>query len=296
MSPANRLVGLCFHQLKDQPWSQQALEDIRSALAGNPELELECFDPAGDGGKQAAFLEEFLRTAPAALIVLPIDPIAIRNTLRRYRETGVPVIVLENDVDTADAQDVFIVPDNLQFGRSIGRFFVEATGGHGDIVELAGIRNTLASRDRSRGFREAIAGTSLRIVETIEGRWLASRAREQFEQVLGRRGRFDGVFAHNDEMACGAWDAAVSVGREDELLITGIDAMRGQRGLQMMIEGRLAATVVNPSPGPAAAEALLAILRHEPYMTRTVRRTALLRSNERVRTWQAQRSKVTTAA
>jgi ribose transport system substrate-binding protein len=107
--------------------------------------------------------------------------------------------------------------------------------------------------------------------------------------VLGSRPRLDGVFAHNDEMACGAWDAAVDAGREDELLITGIDGMRGDRGLQMLIQGRLAATMMNPSPGPATAEALLAILRHESYMKHTVRRTALLRSNERIRSWQARR-------
>jgi hypothetical protein len=64
----------------------------------------------------------------------------------------------------------------------------------------------------------------------------------------------------------------------------------------MLIQGRLAATVMNPSPGPAAAEALLALLRHDPYMAKTVRRTALLRSNERIRYWQARRSAKSKAA
>jgi ribose transport system substrate-binding protein len=288
--PTSQIVGITLHQIKNQPWSQQVVEDLRSALAGSSGIELRFFDAEEDAGKQRSFLEELLTAKPSALIILPIDAPALRSTLRRYRAAGVPVIVLDNDVGAPDAQDVFIVADNVQFGRSIGEFFVEAMGGHGEVVEIAGMRNTQAARDRSAGFREAIASTSVRIVGSVEGKWLADAARAEFGRVLDRCPRLDGVFAHNDEMACGAWDAAVSVGREDELLITGIDALRGNRGLQMLIQGRLAATVMNPSPGPAAAEALLALLRHEPFMAQTIRRTALLRSNERIRCWQARRS------
>lgn len=289
MPTPSHLVGVALHQLRDQPWCRQAVDDLQAGLGGGHRVELKLFDPEGDAEKQRALLEEFLSARPSALVVLPVDPALIRPTLRRYRAAGVPVIVLDNDVGEAGPQDVLIVADNVQFGRSLGALFLEVSGGRADLVEVSGSRDTQACRDRAKGFREAIAGSAVRIVDSVDGRWLASVAHDALARLLPKRSRLDGVFAHNDEMACGAWHAAQEAGRQEELLITGIDAMRGDRGLQMLIQGHLAATMMNPSPGPAAAEALLAILRHEPYLKRTVRRTALLRSNERIRSWQQAR-------
>jgi ABC-type sugar transport system substrate-binding protein len=289
MTAARQTVAIVFHLLRDQPWSEQVVSDIRAALAGARHLELKILDPEGDAARQVALLEELLTSSPAALIVLPVEGAAVDATLRRYRQARIPIVLLENESGSPDLYDALIVCDNVEFGRQMGRFFVETMGGRGDVVEIIGRTATRTSQDRAAGFREAIRGTAVRVVESVEGGWRAGAAREAFARALREHPRLDGVYAHNDEMACGAWDAAVEAHRDEELLITGIDALRGARGLQMVMQGRLAASLVNPSPGPAAAEAVLAILRGQPHMRRTVRRTALLRSNERIRSWQERR-------
>jgi len=290
MSAGTRKVAVVPHMLRDQPFAARFREDLVAALADHPEVELEIADPEADPVVQVRLLESFLAQGVSALVVDPLDPALLRNALAAYRDAGVPVIALDNDPGDPSLYRSLILADNRQFGRKMGEFFAEVSGGQADLVEIRGMPTTSGAQDRSAGFREAIANhPGIRVVESLVGNWLYSRAREAFAQALARLPRLDGVFAQNDEMARGAWDAAAEVGRAEELLITGIDALRGEHGLQLVIQGKLGATLINPPPGRAAALALLAVLDGEPVMKRTLLQTSMFRSNERIRAWQAAR-------
>ncbi|MGC4001485.1 MAG: substrate-binding domain-containing protein [Anaeromyxobacter sp.] len=283
-------VGVVLHVLEDQPWCLRLMQDLQGLLAHRADIHLEVSDGAADAERQLHLVEAHLAARVDVLMVLPIDSERLKPVLRGYREAGIPVIVLDNEVDDPSLYRSLIVADNRHFGRKMGEFFLEVTGGRAELLELQGIASTSAARDRGQGFREALAGQpGVRIVESVTGDWLAERAREQVAAALPRHPGLDGVYAQNDEMARGAWDAAAAAGRADELLITGIDALRGEHGLGLVMQGRLAATMINPSPAGAAAEALLAILRGEAPLKKTLLQTSLLRSNERVREWQRAR-------
>ncbi|HEX7622451.1 MAG TPA: substrate-binding domain-containing protein, partial [Anaeromyxobacteraceae bacterium] len=194
---------------------------------------------------------------------------------------------VDNDLGDPDLQNALVTADNRSIGRSIGLFMKEVMGGVGDIVEIRGIANR-STKDRSDGFREAIAGhPRMRIIDTCSADWSYDLARQAFEAVLLRRPRIDAVFAQNDEMARGALDAAAAFGRELEMLVTGVDAVPGALGIQLVSQGRLAASCLNPPLGKQAALGLLAVLDGEPFQKVTVLQTSMLRSNERIRAWQA---------
>jgi ABC-type sugar transport system substrate-binding protein len=290
MSVATRKVAVVPHMLRDQPFGVRFREDLVAALVDHPEVELVVGDPEADPVVQVRLLQSFLAQRVSALIVAPLDPELVQAPLRAYREAGVPVIALDSDPGDPSLYRSLIMADNRQFGRKMGEFFAEVTGGSADLVEIRGMPTTSGARDRSAGFREAIAPyPGIRVVESLVGNWLYARSREAFAAALARLAHLDGVFAQNDEMARGAWDAASAVGRAEGLLITGIDALRGEHGLQLVIQGKLAATLINPPPGRAAAQALLAILGGEPVLKRTILQTSMFRSNERIRAWQVAR-------
>jgi len=290
MSAGTRKVAVVPHMLRDQPFAARFREDLVAALADHPEVELEIADPEADPVVQVRLLESFLQQRVSALIVDPLDAALLREPLQAYRDAGIPVIVMDSDPGDPSLYRSLILADNRHFGRKMGEFFAEVTGGRANLVEIRGMPTTSAAQDRSTGFREAIAGhPGVRVVESLVGNWLYARARQAFGEALARLPQLDGVFAQNDEMARGAWDAAAAAGRAEELLITGVDALRGEHGLQLVIQGKLAATLINPPPGRATAQALLAILNGEPVMKRTLLQTSMFRSNERIRAWQAAR-------
>lgn len=285
-------VAVVPHMLKDQPWGVRFRDDLTAALVTHPEITLELADPAGDPVVQLHLLERYLQAGVRALVVAPLDNDILIPVLRGYQAAKIPVIVLDSDPGEPALYRSLIIADNRQFGRKMGEFFAEVTDGVADLVELRGMPTTTGARDRSEGFRQAIAPyPGIRIVESMVGSWLYARARDEFARALTRHPRLDGVFAQNDEMARGAWDAAHAAGRDQELLITGIDALRGEHGLQLVLQGKLAATLINPPPGRAAADALLAVLRNEPCMQRTVLQTSMFRSKERIKAWQERRAK-----
>jgi ABC-type sugar transport system substrate-binding protein len=284
MSERPRRIGIVLHRLKDQPWDERLREDLEQALAGRPDVALEFADPEGNPAAQSRMVAGFLAAGVDALVVAPIQPELLKATLR-HNEKSVPVVLLDSEVDEPDLYRTLIIADNRSFGRKMGEFFVEVTDGSAELVEICGVPTMSATLQRSEGFRQAIAGTGVRIVESIVGNWLHADAREGFAKALARLPRLDGVFAQNDEMARGAWDAADAAGRAGELIFTGVDGLKGSLGLQLVMQRKLAATLLKPVPGAAAAEALLAILNGEPCLPRYVLQTSILRSNEAIRTW-----------
>lgn len=286
---ATRKVAVVPHRMRDQPWGTRFREELQAALVDHPEIVLELSDPEGDPVLQAHLVEKYLRQPVDALIVAPLDPELIRGALQRCGTPGVPVIAVDTDLEAPELYRALILSDNRQLGRRMGEFFVEVTGGAADLVELRGVPTTTPAIERSEGFREAIAGTGVRVVQSLVGNWLYSLAHQELARLLPGLPRLDGVFAQNDEMARGALDAASEAGRTDELLVTGVDALKGERGLQLVMEGKLAATLLNPVPGRQAAAALLAALEGRECAPRTVLQTSLFRSPERIRAWREHR-------
>lgn len=293
MSPDIKKVGIILHILKDQPWAALVKQDIEKGLGNKPGLELEFADPLGQAGKQVEFAEKFLAEGVAALILLPVDAERIKPVLRKYKSAGVPVVVLDCEVDDPELYDAMILADNLQFGRKVGEFFIEVLEGRGKIVEILGIRSTTGAKDRATGFREALKGhPGIEIVEQISGEWLYENAKREFARVLNRVERIDGVFAQDDEMGRGAYDAAVEVGREKEMLIAGIDGLRGDDGgIKLVMAGKFAATFINPSSGKDAVEAVARLLRGETPLKKTLLYTSPFKSNQRIEQWRKDRGR-----
>lgn len=277
--------------IENQPFGAQFREDFEAAVSeSGRNVKLEFADAHGSAAEQVQHLESFLRAKVDALVVAAIDGEVVKPVLGRYRDAGIPVIAVDNDLFAPDLYRSMILADNLAFGRKLGEFFVEVSGGHAAVVEIQGIAEASPTTLRSRGFRDVVAAhPGVRILDTLTGDWRYDRARDALSAWLPHHPEVDCVFAHNDEMARGAWDAAQALGRVDDLLITGVDAIKGQ-GLSMVMHGKLAATIINPSAGRPAAAQLLALLAKEPILERTMLRTSLLRSNERIRGWQAARA------
>jgi ABC-type sugar transport system substrate-binding protein len=287
MSADVKKVGVILHILKDQPWAELVKKDIENGLLHKPGIEVEFADPLGKAMRQVEFAEKFLAEGVAALVILPIDADRIKPVLRKFKDARVPVVVLDCEVDDPELYDSLILADNLQFGRKVGEFFVDVLGGRGKIVEILGIRSTTGAKDRATGFREAFEDHSgIEIVDQISADWLYENAKQEFKRVLDRVEQIDGVFAQDDEMGRGAYDVAAEVGREDEMLIVGIDGLRGEDGgIKLVMTGKFAATFINPSSGKDAVDAVLKLLRGETPLKKTLLYTSPFKSNQRIEKW-----------
>lgn len=259
-----KLIGFSQANL-GEPWRVAMNAEIAEAAEGHDELEFVYADAQQDNAKQVADVENFLRQKVDLLIISPNEAKPLTPIVQRAFEQQIPVIVLDREIE-GDTYTTFIGADNHAIGRAAGEYVGRVLNGTGNVVEIKGLPGSTPARDRSEGFREAIATfPGIRIIHDPVANWLREEAMTQMEAALSAHETIDLVYAHNDPMAMGAYLAAKAKGRDGAMKFVGIDGLPGlDGGRQAVQDGKLAATFVYPTGGKEAVEIAAKILRGEP--------------------------------
>ncbi len=244
-----------------EPWRVQMNADIRKAAEGHPEIKVIYKDAQNDALRQAAHVEEFIRSGVNLIIISPKEAAPLTPPVREAFRKGIPVIVLDRRVLGND-YTCFIGADNRKIGRSAGKWIARLLGGNGRVVELKGLMTSTPGQDRHSGFLEGIRGSGITIIFDADMKWLEPNARKEMESALSRFDSIDLVYAHNDPGAHGAYLAAKAAGRESKMKFVGIDALP-QEGMMYVRQGILSASFEYPTGGKEAIERGLQILQGE---------------------------------
>jgi signal transduction histidine kinase/CheY-like chemotaxis protein/AraC-like DNA-binding protein len=139
--------------------------------------------------------------------------------------------------------------------------------------------------ERHAGFIDGLTDfPDVRIVAERFGSYLKEEAEKQMSDILARLGnQFDLVFALNDPMALGVYNAVSKYGGKQPLII-GIDALPGEDGgIEYISEGIISASFIYPTGGDMVIELAMKILRGEPFIRENTLHTAVVnKSNVRV--------------
>ena len=243
----------------DEPRLVQRNADMKAAADGHANLEV-VFDSAeNDTLKQCGQVEQFVTDKVDLIIISPTEPQPLTDPVAKAYRAGIPVIVLDRAV-IGDQYTCFLRPDDKQIGRAAGEWLANKLGGRGKIVELKGTTDSTQGEDRHTGFREALRDfPDVRILFEAGMEWDEAEARKKMESALARFDQVDAVYAHNDAGAHGAYLAAQAAGREDEMLLIGIDALPDE-GIAYVKQGILDATFQYPTGGAEAIDTALKIL------------------------------------
>jgi len=225
-----------------EPWRQQMDTDIKENAARHAEIKLIMKDAQNEAIQQIAHVKEFITQEVDLLIISPKDT-SLTAAVAEAHDAGIPVIVLDRAVD-GEKYTCFIGADNEKIGAEVGKWVVEQLGGKGNVVELKGLSSSVPSGHRSLPFRKALEGTEIEIVYEADMEWLSEKAREKMLAALQRNpdpGSIQLVYGANDPAAIAAYNAAKDLGREEEMLFVGVDALPHE-GLEAVRSGILDAT------------------------------------------------------
>ncbi|HEX4225242.1 MAG TPA: substrate-binding domain-containing protein, partial [Pseudonocardiaceae bacterium] len=165
----------------------------------------------------------------------------------------------------------FIGGDNYTIGKLAGEAAVKALPNGGTVAELQGILSDQPQIDRDKGFRDGIAGHNITVVLHQEDKWLRTDATTTMQQWLATGQHIDLVYGQNDEMALGAYSAAVGAGKASQITFIGTDGLAiptgGIRAVQL---GQLYTTFVYPTCAQQAADAAEAIVHKKPVKKNTL--------------------------
>ena len=157
--------------------------------------------------------------------------------------------------------------------------------GKGNIVEIRGLKGSTPDLDRHNGLVNSLSHfPEIKIVYESDGAWLRSEANKRMSDALNKVQSIDLVFAHNDEMAIGAFEALNVVNNIKKPIILGIDALPGtDGGIERVLNGSIDATFIYPTGGEKAIQTALQILNNKPFTRENMLYTAVVdETNARV--------------
>jgi ribose transport system substrate-binding protein len=168
--------------------------------------------------------------------------------------------VLDRKVEGEDFT-AFIGADNRVIGAAVAKWTRDQLKDKGNVVELKGLGTTIAAKDRSEPFHQAIKETGIKIVYEADMEWLGDKAREKMQAALARnpaKGSIQLVYGANDPAAIQAYYAAKEAGRQSEMMFVGVDALPHE-GVDAVRKGILNATFEYPNGAKEAIDLALKI-------------------------------------
>lgn len=226
-----------------QAWEKgirQVLEPLNEIYGT---IELNVFDPNGNGEQQQSILSDLCAQNYDALIIQCVDGTAIVPSIQECEEAGMAVISLNVSPSTQHAARFGF--GGYTNGYAAGIQAAERLGGKGNVV-IVGVppEVTQAVGDCPWvGFQDALATyPDIKILEEQAGDFTAENANEIMRDFLTKYDEIDLAWCSNDEMAEGAALAIQSAGREG-IAVWGADGET--KALEYIEQGLMEGTIFN---------------------------------------------------
>jgi ABC-type sugar transport system substrate-binding protein len=261
------VIGVSQPNLSE-PWRVAMNKEIREELAKHPDIRVIFTDAAQSSDRQKRDIENLMGYGIDLLIISLDDPVALTTTVSRAY-AKIPVIVLGRGVTGYD-YSLYVGTDDEMIGRKAGDFARSILGVSGKVLEVQGLKGSPTVEERSRGFQEPIAGTGIRIVQSINADWQRDKAEDLLLEWFTLHDEVDLIFAHNEAMALGAQKAVTAAGL-NHVKIIGIDGVHSDNGsLQGAAANQVTGMFTSPTGGKEAIRYAVDILNKEKGIPKKV--------------------------
>lgn len=271
-------------QCSDDSWRHKMNDEILREAMFYDGVSVEIRSAADDNRKQAEDVHYFIDEGVDLLIISADEAAPMTPIVEEAYQKGIPVILVDRKI-LSDKYAAYIGADNYEIGRAVGNYIASSLKGKGNVVELTGLGGSTPAMERHQGFMAAISNfPDIKLIDKADAAWEREPAEVEMDSMLRRHPKIDAVYAHNDCIAPGAYQAAKKVGREKEMIFVGIDALPGKgNGLEMVLDSVLNATFIYPTNGDKVMQLAMNILEKKPYPRETVMNTAVVdRTNAHV--------------
>jgi ABC-type sugar transport system substrate-binding protein/AraC-like DNA-binding protein len=231
----------------------------------HPDISLEIKSAADNTEKQISDIREFIDRKVDLIIVSPNKAAPVTPIVEKAYNAGIPVILVDRKIFSSQ-YTAFIGADNYKIGEEAGNYMVKLLNGKGNVFEITGLEGSSPSIERHRGFISVLERyPEIHRLSPVDGAWLQEVAENKMDEALAACPAIDAVYAHNDRMAMGAYNAALRHNLANKICFIGIDALPGKNGgIEQVLENRLKATFIYPTNGDKIIQLAAAILHGKP--------------------------------
>lgn len=273
-------------------WRQAMLDGMKRELAFHDNIQFIYKDANGNSQKQIEQVKELIDQKIDLLIISPNEAKPLTPIVKEVYDNGTPVIVIDRKISST-SYTAYLGADNYQIGYMAGDYAASLLNRKGNIIEISGLPGSSPAIERANGFADAINKyPSLKIINEISADWIKPKAYDGLLKLSEEVKSTDLIFAQNDVMAVGAFEALKSLNQHEHKKIIGIDALSGpDAGIDFIENHQITASLLYPTGGEEAIQLALKILKRENFQKENILPTLVVDSTN-VRLMKLQTDKI----
>ena len=211
--------------------------------------------------EQKAMVEQVLKDRPDAVIFIPVDDVAMIDSVKKLNDAKIPIVLVSNPLPGSFV--TYVGADDFEIGYREARYLFEKLGGKGKIVFIEGTPAAPTNRERLRGYQRAFGEfPGIEVLGSAVGNYQTPDAKRGMEKLLTEHKQIDAALSANDSMALGVLEALKAASRT--AIVIGINGIL-PAVKQIETGGMLATVDFNMFKiGCTATRAAVRHLRREP--------------------------------
>ena len=222
------------------PHCQAFIEGAKSVIEENGD-EAVILDPGFDAVVQASNIDDFVAQGCVGVVCETIDGKALITCTQNAVDAG--VMVASADFPFGEGFEDLVcsqtMTPNEEAGEVLAEKMFEDVGEGANVVILATPNS--GSQARADGFRTVCKKNKMNIIFDGDGGGEVELANSVMQDLLQANDKIDAVICSNDEQAIGAYTAAESAGRADEVKCYGFDG--APEAIEFILKGQEAASL-----------------------------------------------------
>ncbi|MCW2556827.1 MAG: sugar transporter substrate-binding protein [Mycobacterium sp.] len=185
------------------------------------DVDFKVLEAAADAPSQIAAVQTAIAGKPDALIIFPQDGDQLTGVGKAAMAAGIPVINLDRKFNDASAYRLFLAGDNYKVGYNAGTYIGQKLKGKSNAVigEITGIPTLALTKERSQGFKDALAIYGLKVTNQVNASFTVQSGQQAMANLLAAAPKIDAVFNHDDDQNIGSEAAAKQANRTEFFIV-----------------------------------------------------------------------------
>ncbi|MBQ9942042.1 MAG: sugar ABC transporter substrate-binding protein [Christensenellaceae bacterium] len=173
--------------------------------------------------EETRLTEAFISQGSSGVIVNPIDSVAIAGPIQKAKNADKHIVLTDVTPEDDPGATAIVTSDNYSGGYAAGEMMMEMIPEGGKIIMTKFKFSSIAMDDRYNGFQDAIKGSNLVIVDTIDVDGTREDTLAKITPMLTKYPDLAGIFCSQGDPAIGCLAAVDAANMSDQVTIISYD-------------------------------------------------------------------------
>lgn len=248
-------IGVTYMTMNNT-FYQAITNEIQKVVNENNDI-LYLRDPALNETKQIQQINDFIQLEVNYIIINPVNSKSIAPTLKKAKELGIKIVVVDSPISDESIADCTIVSNNydagVQCAKDMMSHFSQAN------IVLLEHNSVISAVDRINGFLDTVKDNqNYQVIDRVDCLGQTELALPAMRRVIAKHKDFQVVMALNDPSALGAL-AALEESHLNHVFVYGVD---GSPDMKKLIKsGENVKATASQSPTSMGKEAIKVIYK-----------------------------------